>query len=163
MVTNCISNTGPVLHLHAIDSVFLLKLFDSVRIPPEVEKELQKHGVPEYDFIKTTELAPSSKDLTEALCLRFGLDLGESQALTLAKQESGSIFFTDDLDAREAAKIIGTRVHGTIGIILRNFREGELDKKDAIAKLYALRSTDMFLTSALVEEAVRAIERYPEK
>ena len=80
----------------------------------------------------------------------YNLDLGEVEAISLCMQEGIKLLFTDDLEARIVAKSYNIEVHGTIGILVRSFREGILTEKEVIAKLELLRTkSSLFLTKDL--------------
>jgi len=76
-------------------------------------------------------------------------------------QEKADYFLTDGLDARTVAVKYNLQVHGTIGIILRAFRERIIDKKTAIEKVNELYAkSSLFITKDLVDNVVRAIEEF---
>ena len=157
---NSISDTGPVLYLSKLDLIKLLEIFSPVGISPEVRSEINNYKISVPVFLKTLELSAKTKDFVELLILQFELDLGEAEGLALVRQQGAKLFFTDDLDAREAAKQLGISVHGTIGILIRGYREGKLSKNVVIEKLRALKDTGFFITSDLIEQAIKAVENY---
>jgi predicted nucleic acid-binding protein len=65
---------------------------------------------------------PALRTLGEALVL----DAGEMEALALMEQMPEALFLTDDAAARLAAQQLGYRAHGTVGILLRAVRRGQL-------------------------------------
>lgn len=160
MGINAVSDTGPLYHLSQIKTMEVFVLFSPLAIPPEVEKELAKYKVPVPSFVKTIQLEPKTKDFINLLAFQFELDLGEAEAIALVRQENAHLFFTDDLDARQTAKDLGIVVHGSVGILLRAFREGRLSKKEATEKIRALQTTTLYITSELIEQAVRSMEEY---
>ncbi len=157
---NSISDTGPIIYLSKLNLIKLLEIFSPVGISPEVRSETSNYKISVPVFLKTLELNAKTKDFVELLILQFELDLGEAEGLALIRQEGAKLFFTDDLDAREAAKQLGVSVHGTIGILIRGYREGKLSKNVVIEKLRALKNTGFFITSDLIEQAIKAVENY---
>ena len=76
-------------------------------------------------------------------------------------QEKVDYFLTDDLDARNVAIKYNLQVHGTIGIMLRAFRERIIDKKTAIEKVNELYiKSSLFITKDLVDNVIKAIGEF---
>jgi len=161
MANKSISNTGPIIHLSEIELTYALESFGEVLISSEVKNELKKRKVEVPVFVKILDLAGEWKNFVMVLTNEEGLDLGEASAIALTLQEKANLFFTDDLEARIAAKKFNIEVHGTIGIILRLLREKKIDKKTAILKIKELQErSSLFITSNLIEQAIDAIEEF---
>ena len=68
---------------------------------------------------------------------------------------------TDDLDARQVAKEYNLKVHGSIGIIMRAFRNKIISKDQAIEKIKELKvKSSLFITQDLINEAIEAINKF---
>ena len=163
MASRVVSNTGPLMHLVEIDFVKALDVFQEVYVAQEVINELKRNKVKEYIFreIMLINLKPKFKDVAEILVNKFSLDLGESQSIALALQKRVDCFLTDDLDARTVANVHGLEAHGTVGIILRAFREKIINKETAINKVNELyTSSSLFITKDLVEQIIKAINEF---
>ena len=161
MENKAVSDTGPILHLTEINLTIALTIFSSILIPEAVETELNKNKIPIPKKIKTIRLKPEWKDISKAISNNNNIDLGESEAIALALQEKASYLLTDDLAARNAAKSFNIEVHGSVGIILRAYREKLFNKKAAIEKVNELhRSSSLFITSDLINEIVKAINEF---
>src|SRR3989344_2555618 len=128
MVSEAVSNTGPILHLSEINLLNIMSLFSSVSIPEEVRNELRRYNINLPKKIKVKKISPKFKDTVKVLTSQSSLDLGEAEAITLSLQEKPNYFLTDDLEARSVARNYNLQVHGTAGIILRAFRERLLSK-----------------------------------
>ena len=166
MASRVVSDTGPLMHLAEIDLIKAFDAFQEVYAVQEVIIELKRNKVKDDVFrkIKPVNLEPKFKDVAEILVNKFSLDLGESQSIALALQEKVAYFLTDDLDARTVANVHGIEAHGTVGIILRAFRENIISKKIAIKKvneLYAMSS--LFITKELVEQVIKSIKDFRKK
>ena len=164
MASKAVSNTGPILHLNEINLIKALQVFQEVYIAEEVKNELigNKLNIPKR--IKLINLKPQFKDVAEILVNKFSLDLGESQSIALALQEKVDYFLTDDLDARTVANVHGIEAHGTVGIILRAFREKIINKETAIKKvreLYAVSS--LFITKDLINQIINSINEFKKR
>ena len=161
MASRVVSNTGPILHLTEIDFINVFNTFSHIFIPEEVANELRKNKVIIPKKIKVITIKSEFKDIVKILTNQHNLDLGEAQAISLTMQEKSDYFLTDDLDAREVAKSYNLEVHGTIGIILRAFREKIIDKKTAIEKINDSHTkSSLFITKDLIEQTIRAINGF---
>lgn len=163
MVNRVVSNTGPIIHLTEINFLEALTVFSNVLIPEEVKNELRRNAISIPSKIKIVSLKNEWKDLVKILTNQHNLDSGEAQAIALALQEKADCFFTDDLDAREVTKLYHLEVHGTVGLILRAFREKFADRKIAVEKVRELQTkSSLFITKDLIEETIKAIENFVE-
>ncbi|MBI2574551.1 hypothetical protein HYV82_01575 [Candidatus Woesearchaeota archaeon] len=163
MASRVVSNTGPFIHLLEVDLASALRAFGEVYVPEEVKNELKRNKITLDAFrgVKILPLQPKFKDVAEILVNKFSLDLGEAQAIALALQEKADYFLTDDLDARTVAGVHGVEAHGTVGIILRAFRNKIIDKEMAIKnvkELYA--SSSLFITKELTDFVIKSIEDF---
>jgi predicted nucleic acid-binding protein len=156
-----VSNTGPIIHLTEINLIKAFDIFSQIIIPEEVEKELKNNQIVISRKIKIRRLLPDFKDRVKILTNQENLDLGEAFAIVLAMQENADYFLTDDLDARNVAVKYNLEVHGTIGIILRAFKNKIIDKKTAIEKVNDLYSkSSLFITRDLIQQVINAIEEF---
>ncbi len=161
MGSRAVSDTGPVIHLSEISLINSFDIFSELIIPEEVERELKNSKILIFKKIKILKLSPDFKDKVKILTNQENLDLGEAFAIVLAMQEKTDYFLTDDLEARNVAIKYNLQVHGTIGIILRAFRERIIDKKTAIEKVNELYAkSSLFITKDLVEGVLQAIEQF---
>jgi len=164
MVSRVVSNTGPILHLNEISLIKALDVFRYVYIADEVKNELVRSKTSIPKSIKLVNLKPQFKDVAEILVNKFSLDLGESQSIALALQEKADYFLTDDLDARAVANAHKIEAHGTVGIILRAFREKIINKKTAIKKVHELYTTSsLFITKDLINQIINSINEFKKK
>jgi len=161
MVNKAVSNTGPLIHLNEINLIKCLNIFQKIYIPNEVFKELKKNKIKINSKIKIIKLKTKSKDIVFLLCNKYFLDLGESEAIALCLQERINYFLTDDLDARNVAKVYNINAHGTAGIILRAFREKVINKETAIKKVNELYTeSSLFITKEIVRYIINSINKF---
>ncbi len=133
-----ICDAGPLIHLDELDSLDLLAEF-RVWVPDAVWHEVERHrpGVLTHPRVHCERrvivrpIAPSLSALSNALLL----DAGEVEALAIMAGVPKALFLTDDAAARLAAEQLGYRVHGSIGILLRAIRRGQLTPAEALARL----------------------------
>ena len=82
---------------------------------------------------------------------RYSLNIGESSVIWLNKNLKIPILLTDDLDAREVAISLDIKVVGTIGVIIRSFREDIIDENSAIQILKDMyEKSSLFVTRELI-------------
>ena len=161
MANKAVSNTGPILHLYEINLLKVLDLFLHILIPYEVENELRKNKIIFPSKVKVAALKNEFKDKAKIFVNQHDLDFGEAEAITLALQERADYFLTDDLDARQVAKDYHLNVHGTIGIILRSYRESIISKELAIEKVRELKTkSSLFITQDLIDEVIKTIQDF---
>lgn len=153
------SDTGPILHLNEINQIFLLKLFSKIFISDYVREELLRYEVKVLP--KNIELKEVNKDQVGLLVEKYGLDISECSVIWLCKSLKISLLLTDDLNARDVAKYLEIEPVGTIGIIIRCFREKIIDKKKAIGLLKKVyEDSSLFITSELINYAIKEVEKF---
>lgn len=128
-----VSNTSPIWNLASLDRLDLLHdQFPDVRIPRDVLVELQAgHDYPEMKRIRQALQAQwltveslMNPHLQQSLLLE--LDRGEAAALALALELGATQILIDEADGRAAAKAMGLRPIGVLGILLRAKYEGKI-------------------------------------
>lgn len=65
------------------------------------------------------------------------LDRGEAETIVLATEVNAHLVLMDDADGRKAARSMGLRVTGTVGLLLRAAKDGRLDFREAMDRLLA--------------------------
>src|SRR3989338_7075731 len=133
-IDKAVFDTGPFLHLHEVHALSALEIIQEKNITQEIKNELERHSVP-LDKVKSLSI----------------------KQLSIRSKNIAKII----IEAREVAKRFHLIVHGTLGILLRAFREKQISKKDAIALVKKLSSeSTLFLTSDLVDWILKEIEAY---
>ena len=116
-----ISNTTPINYLVLIDQIEVLRhLYARIMIPQAVLDELQDDGTPG----KVKAWVASHPDWLDVRTvsapvdpvLAF-LDVGEREAISLAKEVQADALIIDEPDGREAAQRQGLRVIGTLRVL----------------------------------------------
>jgi len=119
-------------------------LLEPIIAPPAVIQEFGSRP----DWI--TEVTPSDRGMVAAL--RLIVDLGESEAITLA-YEKGVRLIIDDSKGRLVAQRLGIAVTGTVGLIVKAKMEGLVAAVTPL--LDALEAREFRISSALRAEALR--------
>lgn len=162
-IKQAVFDAGPFIHLEEIQKLCLVSLFKKILTTREILEECSKikTAINKLKNMVSKELKPKNKDMAKYLIERYSLDLGEATGIALCKQEHIKLFFTDDLEARQTSYLLGFKAHGTIGIILRAFREKLLTKKqtkETIQNLY--HNSTLFFTQDLKEWTLKEISNY---
>jgi len=160
-------NAGPIIHLSEINSFEAIGIFYTV-MPKAVYNEIVRYGKPgskelRESEIEVIELTEDEKVLAKRLCDLYRIEVGEAEAIAICISRNYELFLTDDKDAREVGELHDIVVHGSLGLILRAYREGifEYDHvKDAIYNLY--RKSSLFMTQRVYGHVVRMLEEYRE-
>ncbi len=123
-----ISDSTALIILFDLDRVELLEnLFEIVYITPIVLDEISvKYPVILPSFMKVKKL----KDDELFNTLKMLLDLGESEAIALAKEKNLTIIM-DEKRGRKIAKEMGLKVIGLLGVVYLNVKKGFLTKDEA--------------------------------
>lgn len=161
-----VANSSVLINLSAIQQLDLLrKRFPEVWIPRAVWQEVVVEGqgqagaqeVQAADWIKVQEV----KDQAIAQLLQADLDLGESEVIALAREVGADLVLLDEKDARLAAKRVGLKVLGTIGILIWAKQAGHISSLQE--QLDALQEKAKFrISPELYEQALKAVsERRP--
>ena len=90
------------------------------------------------------------------------MPLGEVECLYVCKETGVSVLLTDDLAVREAAKRMSLRPVGSLGIVVKAYRAGDISLADAegyITDLYDVSS--LFVTRVIVEMAIEQLRNNP--
>ncbi|MCD4755581.1 MAG: DUF3368 domain-containing protein [Deltaproteobacteria bacterium] len=126
-----VSNSTPLIGFASIQRFDLLKrLFGELYIPQAVYDEVVVaggdacgvHEVRNATWIKTIGV----KDRLAAEVLLDELDLGEAEAIVLAREISADWVLMDERKGRRKLKQLGLRKIGTIGLLLKAKQEGLL-------------------------------------
>jgi predicted nucleic acid-binding protein len=71
-----------------------------------------------------------------------------------------AIFLTDDASARMVAEQMGFRVHGTIGVLVRSIRRGQMEPGEVLHILEEAPSkTTLYIKYSLLDEIVLKIRK----
>lgn len=138
-----VSNTSPILNLAIIDRLALLhEQFGEVIIPSAVQDELKVDSDLPGSIATAQALVSgwlrveSAQDQMLVRVLQRDLDKGEAEAIALAVQLNAAWVLLDEREGRKVAQLLGLRVTGVLGILLRACREGELSSmQEAIEEL----------------------------
>ena len=142
----------------------LLKvLYSEIIIPREVEKEVTSQGASPIStgiregwiIVEDVELSSKVEEIGEKL----GLHEGESYALSLALHTNTKEFLADDKLARIAARLMGLRGIGCLGVIMRAFGTGIITKNGAVEAIRELVKAGLWVSPEVLGEVLTSMER----
>ncbi|HNF08719.1 MAG TPA: DUF3368 domain-containing protein [Pseudomonadales bacterium] len=88
---------------------------------------------------------------------------GEYAALCQCLAAPRALLLTDDTAARLAAAALAISAHGTIGIVVRAMRRGQMDKAQTLAALKEIpQRTSLHIRRNLLAEIIQQVEAFPE-
>lgn len=152
-----ISNTSPLLYLHQVERIGLLRdLYRDVYVPLAVEAELRK-GAALGCSTPTLSRLPwvHVQTLADRSLVPMIADLGpgESEAIALGLANPGCLLLLDDALGRKVAGKRRLAYTGTLGVLVRSKKEGLLP--DLANVIEDLRRTTMYLSSELISAVLK--------
>ena len=128
-MADTVTNTSPLIYLHRLGRLHLLRLlFGRVIVPVQVHDEIIRgsargHTVPDLQGAPWIEIrrAAVEHDYED-------LGLGECGALDLARALPDAILILDDGAARMWAARLNIRCVGTVGVLIEGKRLGHLER-----------------------------------
>jgi hypothetical protein len=160
-------NAGPLINLAKLGSLDLLwRLYPDVALPEEVSREVVDQGLRRRcaDAVPVS-LAIARQQIRverggpEDRSLGLGdLDVGERAAIQLALACRANLVLLDERRAREHAVRLGLAVTGTLGVIVRAYREGLVDIHSVRTIFNAIESEEsIWISDDLVEREWREL------
>jgi len=135
-------DAGPLIHLDELGRLNLLSDFKELLVPQAVLEEALLHR-PDMKLAVLSnveiisEPPPLPADLLK-LADELALHAGERAALAVLKARGGQFLLSDDAAARSVALAAGFQTHGTVGLILRSHRRGQISKPEMLQLLREL-------------------------
>jgi predicted nucleic acid-binding protein len=160
-----ISNSSPLMNLAAIGRLHLVqRKYGTVIVPEAVWREVVidgkgKRGVEEIDSPSAKEWIKVQPVRDRALVnvLAKDLDLGESEAITLALEHGADVILLDDKAARIIAATLGLNVIGVIGILIWARKQGLIERLGE--ELQNLRERAHFwMSSDVIKRALEEVD-----
>jgi len=154
-----VSDASPLILLAKIGRLDLLKgLYSGILIPQQVEKEIIKRKDESSPItleikkgwikVEKVELSPEVKEIGEEL----GLHKGEVYALSLALHTKTKDFLADDKLARIAARIMGLKAVGCLGIITKAYKNKKILKHEALECVQKLVDSGLWVSPDVLSE-----------
>lgn len=151
--------TAPLIHLDELGALDLMGAFSQVYVPEVVWAEvvarrpaaLRREGV----RLQRVSMSREPDEAFLVLVRALSLGAGVQQAFELARERAPAILLADDAAARLAARTVGLRVYGTLGLLMRAARLEQRTPKAVLALLERLPSRcSLRLRPGLLESAI---------
>ncbi|HYG64183.1 MAG TPA: DUF3368 domain-containing protein [Thermoanaerobaculia bacterium] len=164
-----VADAGPLLALAKTDGLgVLFRLYPKIYSPPAVYEEVVTagHRLSAPDAAIVEECFRSghlelSEPTRASLPVSRELGRGEEEGIRLALQKGADWLLMDDLDARRAAEACfraagaGTRVQGTLGVIVSAYQQNHLGRLEAIEIVERLNQRlDVWISPALCRRVI---------
>ena len=157
-----VSDTSPILFLAKIDRLSFLKDID-LYLPPEVIQEIEdgKHKSPaDYILIErmvqqlklTIETTPLLPDLPS------NLGAGESASISLAVNKQIKHLLIDEARGRKVARLYGVEPRGTLGLIIEQYHQKKISKKECKSLIYALIDTGYRISEEILVQLLKEFD-----
>ena len=152
-----VSNTSPLLYLHQIGQLDLLRqLYGRVVVPEAVASELARGAqlgieVPDIEHHPwlPVEAPPERRQLRAVV----DLGPGEAEVIAFGLANADSLLLLDDRLARRMAALLELSFTGTIGLLVKAKQAGALGSVQP--SLAALRKTTIRVSDELIRWALR--------
>jgi len=159
-----VCDAGPIIHLHELGCLYLMRDFEKVLVPDAVRKEVLRHRSVRFENGDVNWIAISHRFPVEepllTMCRMFSLDAGEVAALKILSKEPDLIFLTDDAAARLVATRLGFRVHGTIGVLIRAIRRNLMKPEKVIDALNRLpMESSLHIKASLLRQIISRVRQ----
>lgn len=143
-----VSDTSSLTSLIQIGRLaLLLDLYKKVLIPQAVHQELLRAHANLPKFIEVREVV----DRNAVARLEVNLDLGEAEAIVLAKESKADLLLIDEKLGRQAAMREGVRITGLMGVLVEAKRQRRIDSLKEVVQ--DLETTSGFRVSDAVKSA----------
>ena len=152
-----VTDSGPIIHLSQIGSVFAWKIFPKIYVPDIVHMEVTKFSLAGSNIFKDKrfKIITSNKDvLKKAKKLHMKYEMGKNDSIILAHAKSlkANLLITDDLEVRELASKEKIKPVGSVGILYRSYIEGYCDLKQLLKHLDLLFSkSSLYITKDIIQ------------
>jgi len=161
-----VADAGLLIHLAEIGCLDFLRMFDALHVADAIWHETVGQSHLSQDELLGLRIV-QRHELTRVRVAQFaksnGLESlhdGEMECLFLCRRIGVSVLLTDDLAVREAAGLLKITPVGSLGIVIRAYRLGDISLIEAerhIADLYDMSS--LFVTRAIADLAIQELRR----
>lgn len=157
--TAVLGEVGPLVHLDELGALDLLADFGPVYVPEAVWGEALARRPralrPEAVRLQRVGLSHEPDGAFQALVRALSLGPGVPQAVRLGRQHAPCVVLADDAATRLAARTVGLRTYGTLGVVMRAARLGRRDPASVLGLLEQMPGLcSLRLRAGLLESAI---------
>ena len=166
MANNVISDACPIIHLSQIGMFRCFSIFKTVYVPREVYHEVKVCQLPgnreiESDMFEIVDLDSNQKDRSEYYSNKYEISVEDGTVIALTEGLEINLVLTDDLDVRDVLESHKIKPVGSMGVLLRVYRERLITFRDAIQSLDdLLKTSTLYITSRMIENAKHTLMDY---
>lgn len=159
MAESAVINASPLIFLSRGGHLELLKHFaERIIVPTPVAIEIRAKGpddVAAKALDNTTWLECQEPPLIPEIILNWGIGMGESAVLAVARSQPGMDAIIDDLAGRRCASSLGIPVRGTLGIVLVAKQRGYIPAARPVME--ALIQAGLYLSRTVLDNALQRV------
>ena len=139
-----ISDTGPILHLHEIDRLYALNVFNGLFIPTLVADELRVWGLNISNLGISAGISVMTVDSGRRVEVledvsNSPIQPADAEVLILAEDDGfKKPVLTDDMRLRKRLESRGALVVGSVGVLFRAYHIGMLERNELDMAVVAL-------------------------
>lgn len=165
-MNKAITDTGPPLHLNEIKSIRILKIFETMVVSTQVKEELQEFGIWPFlkeELIHLQEKMVTDKEITaeQERWKDLMLHRADLSILVLLHSMIDTLALTDDLALRRVIESLGRIVVGSIGVLVRGYRDQRLSKDELHQGIDLLfNDSSLYLSRAFRVRVHKLIEEF---
>lgn len=161
-----VTDSGPIIHLDETCARWVWNIFPEVIVPYVVGIEVTRgrtgHSTTiDHERFTKAEQSHALCTMSEKLSERHGLSVNDACVLATGIELHAGILLTDDLELRVAAHSENIIPVGTVGMLLRSFRDRHCSLEVLFEKLDLLfEESTLYITRELIDEVKVAAEEY---
>jgi predicted nucleic acid-binding protein len=145
----------------------LLLQFKQIFVPNSVRQEYERHKVniePDVLFLKNIKQISVESEAHKEFINEHKIEKlhqGETECLCLCQNQQIDVILTDDLAVRDAANKLDIMPVGSLGVIVKAYREKTIKLPQAEKYLLELYETSsLFVTRTIVELVIEELKKY---
>jgi predicted nucleic acid-binding protein len=165
-MNDIVIDAGPIIHLSQLKLFNLLEPFLPLHTSTEVWKEITSFDLPgkkeveQFKKIQVHRILKEEKRAIEHKVKSFRLQSPDISLLTLCHKLDVRKILTDDLELRKAAEALGLETYGSLGVILRAYKQNRLsisETKEVLNNLFNISS--LYLSPKLLNSVLAELSK----
>lgn len=154
-----VSDSGPIIHLSEVKSLYLITNMGNIYVPKSVYLEVSNYKIILSNSFQIQYFDEKENEEIQKIIINGRIHIGEAESIVLAKKIKADYLLTDDASARLYSEISKINVHGSLGIVLWNLVHNYIDKDEANKLLFSLKNSSLWLTDKVFQRALSILDR----